>query len=186
MTIRDLCEADPWIVALCIQIRKSGTKLQKEYRIGAGVETNRYWKYIGESEKWIRYEDSNPCHCPDCYGDKAISTRPINRRDTEGQSCCGVNLKAIPKRLLDLEISYIHCSSGIFFHTGPGYDGYYGYYIDAYLPEGMERWKDLTEEKISESDSEGFEEYISEAPEQIQFGSENITFDDLLKGEKGG
>ena len=181
MTIRDLCEADSWIIALCIYIRKGGTKLQKEYRIGAGVETSRYWRYIGESDKWIQYEEPG-IHVEGCYGAKAISTRPINYRDTEGQSTCGVNIRAIPKRLLDLEIRSLHATKSIFYHTGPGYDGFYGYYIDAYLPEGMERWKDLTEEKVSESDSEGFEEYITEAPEQIQFGSENITFDDLLSG----
>lgn len=176
MTIRELLEADPCVVALDITIRKD-KRFVKDYLIGAHVTNGSYYEELGKNEKWTQYNRG--------YGSykfrRAISFRPINYQDVEGGSSCGCILKNIPKRILDLPIDSLKPSRVMYssqaYHN---WSEFHGYYIDSPIEDD---WKDLPEEKITrdlEEDPE--EEYLTDE-DLLKPKEENISFDDLLGGE---
>lgn len=176
MKIRELMEADPNIVALSITIRRDH-KFVKEYLIGSHVYSGKYYKEVGKNEKWTQLEEGSGFY----KFRRAMSLRAINYKDLEGGSACGTILKAVPKKLLDLDIELLRPSSGIFFdcreYIRKG--DYHGYYIDSPI-DG--EWKDLPEEKIVQDPDDEEEEYLKDE-DLLKPKEENISFDDLLGGE---
>ena len=176
MTIRELLEADPNIVALDITIRRDHWFV-KEYIIGAKATSGPYWKEVGRNDKWIQYEEETSNKSKR----RAISNRPINYQDTEGGSTCGCILKSIPKRILDLQIELLLPSTGCFFSSCYyRRSDFHGYRIDSPI-DG--EWKDLPEEKIKEDPSEVIEEEYLTDEDLLKPKEDNISFDDLLGGD---
>lgn len=178
MKIRELMEADPDIVALSITIRRDH-KFVKEYLIGSHVSSGRYYKEVGKNEKWTQLEEDAGTF----KFRRAMSFRAINYKDLEGGSACGTILKAVPKKLLDLDIELLRPSSGIFFDSWEyrGQGDYHGYFIDSPI-DG--EWKDLLEEKIVQDPTEEEEEEYLKDEDLLKPKEENISFDDLLGGEE--
>lgn len=178
MTIRELLEADPCIVALAITIRND-KRFVKDYLIGAHVTNGSYYEELGRSEKWTQYKrGAAPCEFR-----RAISIRPINYQDLEGGSTCGCILKNIPKKILDLQIERLS-PSRVMYSTQAywNWSEYHGYFIDSPI-DG--EWKELPEERIDPrlSDDSEEDEYLTD-DDLLKPKEENITFDDLLKGEE--
>lgn len=175
MKIRELLEADCFIVALDITIRRNN-KFVKEYLIGAHVTNGSYYEELGKNEKWTQYTRGYGS----CEFRRAISFRPINYQDVEGGSSCGCILKNIPKRILDLPIDSLK-PSRVMYASGAYHNrfDFHGYFIDSPI-EG--EWKDLPEEKITQDPEEDPEEYLTDE-DLLKPKEENISFDDLLGGE---
>ena len=176
MKIRELLEADWNIVALDITIRRD-SKFVKEYLIGAKVHSGIHWREVGKNDKWIQYEERGGLF----QFRRALSIRDINYQDTEGGSVCGCILKAIPKKLLDLEIERLTPTDGIFFDRfSYRRGGFHGYFIDSPI---YSEWKDLPEEKITQDPEDDPEEEYLTDEDLLKPKEENISFDDLLGGE---
>ena len=91
MTLKDLIEACPQITALEIEIRDNGAFVHR-YRLGYGAE---YTKYELQDNGYLLKK-----HPTD------VDPAPINIWDEDRTGPWGVKLKAIPKQLLDLRVSY--------------------------------------------------------------------------------
>ena len=176
MTIRELLEADPCIVALDITIRRD-KRFVKDYLIGAHVTNGSYYEELGKNEKWAQYNRGYGS----CEFRRAVSFRPINYQDVEGGSSCGCILKNIPKRILDLTIDSLK-PSRVMYSSGAyhNWSEYHGYFIDS---PNYGEWKDLPEEKLDPGSSEDEEEDYLDDDDLLKPRDENITFDDLLGGK---
>lgn len=95
MTLRDLIETCPQITALEIEIRDNGAFVHR-YRLGYGAE-------------YTKYEKSESCNFGSYMLKKFptdVNPEPINIWDEDRTGPWGVKLKAIPKQLLDMRVSY--------------------------------------------------------------------------------